>query len=395
MVKRRGNHEGSIYRRPNGKWQALVSFQGKRIAKTFYTKEESQRWIREMSRKRDKGVSYTWVQFSVEEYFADWLIGLQTTLRPNTFHQYQANIQRHILPELGRYRLVDVKHFHLEQFYVAKLENGVGARTIQLSHSILHSAFKKAKHLGLILDNPAALASRPKYERPAIKILSDDQVTQLLIAVEGHRIRPIVYLAVTSGMRQGELLGLRWGDMNWSQNTLRIQRQLQRIKGNGGLIFTNTKTKKSERTINLGNSIVDMLEEHHRDQKGTIDGSGSQESLIFPNSRGNPLEPRRLYKEFKEILSQTDLPDIRFHELRHTAASIMLSSGMPLIQVASQLGHAKTSTTSDIYGHLIPGLLPESVAKIEELVIPIAAELQQADRTPQILLRKRENIEEN
>jgi len=381
MAKRRGNHEGSISRRPNGKWQAQISLQGKRLGKTFASKEGCRKWIIEMARQSERGLSYNATQLCLKDYLVDWLIAKKNNVRPNTHHQYNANIRNHILPTLGHIKLSEVTPVHLEQLYALMAAEGVGSRTRQVTHSLLNASLKRATQLGIISSNPASRAERPKSTTSTMSILNDYQVRELLIAAEGKRIEAIIFLAVTSGMRQGELLGLKWGDIDWGQSTLRIQRQLQRIKGNGGLRLGSPKTTRSERTIRLGNKMIDKLLDHQRLQSTISDYQVATNGLLFPNSRGNPLEPRRLYKEFKELLKQAGLPDIRFHELRHTAASLMLSSGMKLVEVSNQLGHSKVSTTLDVYAHLVPGLGADSVAALEDLVIPIAAELQQSSNS--------------
>jgi integrase len=379
MAKRRRNHEGSIIKRPNGKYQAFVSIQRIRIGKTFSTCVECQKWIREMEIQNEEGLSFIESQISLTDYLADWLLWAKSSLRPNTLHQYRGNISNHIRPAIGEIRLFDLKPVHLERLYAQRAKSGVGARTIQISHTVLNKALKRAMRLGFITSNPAEYAQKPKYRRAKMTVLNDHQVRSLLIASKGIRIEPLVYLAATSGMRQGELLGLKWGDIHWEQESIRIQRQLQRIKGNGGLKLTSPKTRRSNRTINIGEAIVGKLSEHRESQWVLDEATAKAESLVFPNSKGNPLEPRRVYTEFKNLLAQTGLPDIRFHELRHTAASLMLSNGTPIVEVSNQLGHSKVSTTLDIYGHLIPGLKSQAVDALEDLVIPIAAELQQRD----------------
>ena len=173
----------------------------------------------------------------------------------------------------------------------------------------------------------------------------------------------------------GELLGLKWPNMDWAGSTVRVKRELQYVHGEG-LILNQQKTTSSIRTVQLGPQTLRKLMDHRKKQEFETGLVFQPDGLVFLSRRGHPMGQKGLRMDFKRLLKKAGLAEIRFHDLRHTAASLMLSSGMPVIKVARQLGHARASTTLDIYGHLIPGLEAESAAKIDELVTPIATELQ-------------------
>ncbi len=189
----------------------------------------------------------------------------------------------------------------------------------------------------------------------------------------------LYHLALSTGMRQGELLGLKWADLDWKKTTLKIQRQwTQKLKG--GFEFTTPKTNAGKRTIALGNTALETLRTHQQNQFIQMQKAGDRWNdmdMIFISRIGTPLDKHHLLKSFRKLLEDAGLPKIRFHDLRHTAASLMLNNGIPVIIVSRRLGHAKPSITLDVYGHLIPGKQWEAAALMDELLTPISIELPQ------------------
>jgi integrase len=206
-----------------------------------------------------------------------------------------------------------------------------------------------------------------------MKVLNDNQVRQLLISAQGHRWEALFHLAVVTGMRQMEMLGLKWSDLDWERGIIRVERQLSR-DSRDGVAYVSPKTHFGKRTVILGEKTLDLLRAHFEKQQALANGAGEKwidYGLIFTTSCGTPIDHRNLTREFKRLLSQADLPDIRFHDLRHTAASLMLNNNVAPIVVSRRLGHAKASITMDIYGHLIPGMQEEAARKMDNLVTPI------------------------
>ncbi len=369
MAKRRGNQEGAIYQKKNGRWQAQVSIGGRRISKSFPSKKESTGWIREVENQKGKGLNFTTFNLTFRDFFQQWLSLIKPRLRIKTWLQYKSIGDFHLLPKLGRIKLAQLTPTVIQGLYAEKLNSGVGTRSVQLMHAVLRNSLGFAERQGIIPSNPTKRVDKPAHAKTEMLVLNDDQVRRLLTAAAGHSIEVLLQLAIATGMRQGELLGLKWSDVDWASSTIKVQRQLQRIQS-VGLVFTQPKSKASVRTIQLGSMTLRKLMEHKDRQ--------DQGELIFPSSVGTPMEPRILLAQFKALLRLAGLPKIRFHDLRHTAASLMLMSGMNLMRITRQLGHSKPSITLDIYGHLIPGLESESAERLDELITPtIAAELQQ------------------
>ena len=375
--KNRGRNEGSISPRSNGRWRAQVSLCGKRLSRDFTTKVQCQRWIREVLDKKDQGFNFDGAQISLREFLEDWLITKEASLRPETHYQYSMTCRKYIIPLLGKLKLIELRPEHIQKLYQAEKQAGVGDRTIEMIHMVLHGALGHAVKLGLLSRNPtdATIPIRPKHKE--MKFYDETQVNQFLLSAKGDNYEMIYYLAIATGMRQSELLGLKWSDLDWRYKTIIVQRQLTRGKKDGDY-FTSLKTQAGYRTILLGNITIDKLREHYKIQQNEQKEMGErweENDLIFPSSIGTPLDQYNLYHKFKTLIQISGLPEIRFHDLRHTAASLMLNHGIPPIIVSRRLGHSKVSITLDIYGHLIQEMQNEAAELIDELISPIEVDL--------------------
>jgi integrase len=228
--------------------------------------------------------------------------------------------------------------------------------------------------------NPTDAVTPPRYQPDEMKFYDDTLVGQMLLAARGDRHEALYYLAVVTGLRQSELLALRWTDLDWVQKTLKIQRQLKRNDHDHGY-FTAPKTKSGKRSIDLGAETINKLRSHYQRQRleRLAAGNGWEENdLIFPTTIGTPLEHSNLLKTFKRFIQEAGLPEITFHALRHTAASLMLNHGIPAIVVARRLGHSKVSITQDTYGHLMPEIQSGAADLKDELVTPVEIQLHQS-----------------
>jgi len=374
----RGKNEGSISKRENGTYRAQVSIdKGKRVSATFKTKTEAQKWIRDQSLKLERGFDFQGSKITMGEYLPQWLENSKATLRDKTALNYGRTIKRHIIPSLGKVPLKDLTLAVIEKFYNKLNDTGVGPRTVRICHNIVHKSLEKALRYGLVTYNASQGASLPRYTHPEMQILDTAQVSQFLIAAHESPYKALYYLAVTTGMRQGELFGLKWSDLKWSESVIQIQRQSQRVDGMG-YQFVEPKTKAGKRTVMLGESTLQVLREHHEIlewQKAFAGNEWQENDLILPNSVGTPGDPSNLRKDFNNVLDRVGLPRIRFHDLRHTAASLLLNHNVPLIVVSRMLGHSKVSITLDIYGHLIHEMQDQAANTMEKLVAPVAVQL--------------------
>lgn len=377
MAKRRGNNEGSIYQRRNGRWVAQIRIDGKRIAKTFHTQKECQAWIRQMRDQIETGLNWTGSKISVGDYLNQWLQDIEGSIKPKTVRQYEGIVRNHLKPYLGKIRLQELQPYQIQQTYSKLKDQGHSQRNIQLVHGVIRRALGMAERQGLIGRNPVKAVLPPKVVAKEMKFLTDNQARQLLISAQGDRYETLYHLAITTGLRQGELIGLKWIDVDWAANTINVRRQLQPKRG-GGYSFEEPKTKAGKRIVQLGEGSMRLLAKHRKSQDVERLSEGWQDhGMIFPSRVGTPTGQRNLYRYFKRLLQKAGLPDIRFHDLRHTAATLMLMNGIPLIVVSRRLGHSKPSVTLDIYGHYLPGMQEQAAILMDELVTPIATKWQQ------------------
>jgi integrase len=380
MAKKRSNNEGSIYRRKSGSWRAMVSVNGKRVSYSAKTKAECQKWVRKMHNQLDQGWDFDGSQVILEEYLYQWLNMHKVTLRDHTIHRYMQIIKNHIVPHIGNLQLKDLHLARVESYYALLIDAGVGTRTIREVHAVLHKSLKKAVRYGYIQVNPAHGASLPRYKHAEMQILDENQVSQFLVASHNSRHMALYHLAVVTGSRQGELFGLKWSDLMWNSGILYIKRQVQQIPGQRWK-FIEPKTKSGRRSIRLGESTLQILREHleqQQEQKVKVGNRWQENDLVFPSSVGTPLNPSNLRIDYIRTLDAAGLPRIRFHDLRHTAASLMLNHGVAVIVVSKILGHAKPSTTMDIYGHLIHEMQEEAAQVMDDLVTPIRVEITES-----------------
>ena len=374
----RGRNEGSISRAPSGHWRAQTTpINGHRITRTFKTKLEALTWLRDMQAELQRGFDYQGSKTLLKVYLRDWLETSRIALRPKTADSYSRTMEKHIIPSLGDVPLKDLTPFQVEKFYAGLIEKGVGIRTVRLVHSILHCALERAVFQLLLTRNPAAHTALPRYKHGEMKVLDESQVNQFLLAAIDSPYVALYHLAVKTGMRQGELLGLRWSDLQWGSGRLNVQRQLQDVRGMG-CFFQEPKTRSGRRTLQLGEGTIQALREHSEfqlSQKGLAGQRWKENDLILPSKIGTPLNPSNLRLDFNRVIERAEVPRVRFHDLRHTAASLMLNNGIPALVVSKILGHSKPSITLDIYGYLYNEMQADAARLMDQLVSPIKINL--------------------
>jgi integrase len=371
--KIRGRNEGSLSKRPNGKWRAQISIMGKRISYGSQKKEECQTWLHKMQTKVSEGQNFDGSRQTVSEFMSTWLAGAKLSMRFTTWRQYQGLAKNYILPGIGKIKIMELRPDHLQHLFDSLIGKGIGYYAILKAHTMLRSALSRAVKLELIPKNPASLVVLPRKPATEMHILDESQVNRLLVASIGHRLEALIHLAIIGGMREMELLGLKWTDLDWGKQTLKVERQLLRAHGEG-IQFSSPKTKYGKRSLKLGSKTTEILRKHYNLQQEDRIKSGDQWrelGLMFPNHFGGPLEFRNLIRDYRILLQATGLPRIRFHDLRHTAASIMLNHNIPVIVVSRRLGHSKPSITLDIYGHLMANAQDEVAELLDEMITPI------------------------
>jgi integrase len=382
MAKRklkRANKEGSIFRRKDGSWRAQITMSGNRLSFSAPSHEECRDWVRKMLNKVDAGLTFDVMQLAFGDYLGNWLVNAKSTVRFTTFEQYSQISRDYIEPVLGKVKIYELKPEHIQHLYAIHLQNGASARTVRMVHCVIHRALNQAMQMGLIDRNPSSLVKPPRLPRNEMKFYDEAQVQAFLIAAETvqDRYLPLWKLAVTTGMRMGELLGLKWIDIESSTATLQVRRQLKVTRG-GGFHFAEPKSRAGLRSILLGKDTVLLLKAHEEKlhQHRMLLGDRWQENaLIFPSRIGTPTRPGKILLRFRKLTNLAGLPEIRFHDLRHTAASLMLNNGVPLIVVSKRLGHAQPSITLNVYGHMIPSMQEHAAELMDRITAPISIKI--------------------
>jgi len=376
-AKIRPKHEGTIFQRSNGSWRAQISIGGKRISFSALTESECQRWIR---RTQNQNGDLIWIAdktLTVGEYLESWLNTARIGLRTSTILNYERNLRMYINPDLGSIRLIDLNLARIERFYAGLLTKGAGPRTVRHVHSVLHRALERAVRYDLIARNPAHGAVLPKYNPPEMKVLDESQISRFLMAARDSPNEALYHLAIVTGMRMGELYGLTWDDLHWHPGELHVRRQAVNIRG-GGWTFAELKTRYGTRIIKLGEGTLNVLRAHKKRQELQIAFVGSRwqdNNLILPSAVGSPLNKSNMRKDFNRVLEAANLPHIRFHDLRHTAASLMMNHQVPILVASRRLGHSKPSVTLDIYSHLYQESQNEVAKQLDELVTAVLVEM--------------------
>lgn len=354
--------EGSIYRRADGLWVAAVS-EGPRHARTRTyrygrTRTEARAALEEVMAERRLGEPS---RLSLGVYLRRWLAD-GTEVRARTKIGYEQIVTNH-LSVLG-----DVPLAQLTAPDIQRLLNTLARtrkpQTVRNVHAVLRRALEQAVRWDLVPRNVAKLVVVPRSARPKMTALDAGQVNLLLASLAGDPLHPLVAVAVTTGMRQGELLGLTWANVDLPASRAKVEQQLTR-DGLGPL-----KTTASRRSVPLSGYVVTALREHRVRQLEArlAAGTDTEDGLVFVTSEGLPLTGWVVLRDLHAALDRAGLPRIRFHDLRHTAASLMLGEGIPLRTVMEILGHTTISTTADIYGHVAPEVSRRAAASMDRVL---------------------------
>jgi integrase len=368
-MSRRGHGEGSIYLRSDGRWAASISLEGGK-RKTFYgkTRKEVQEQLKTALYDQQKGMLATGPQQTVEQFCSQWLEAHKATIRIRSYERYEELMRLHIIPALGHHQLQKLTAQQIQSFYTKKLNDGLSPTTVNGLHAILHKALDDAVRLGVLARNVCDAVSSPRRAHYEIQPLSMEQSQQLLAAAKGHNMEALFVLALTTGMRRGEILALKWQDIDFAHNMLQVRRIFTRRPGNR-YIEAEPKTEKSRRSIMLAPLMVDLLKQHQARQVETKQQAGAswqERGLVFCTSLGTPLNPSKVIDRFKTLLKKANLPAIRFHDLRHSAATILLSMSVHPKVVQELLGHNQISMTMDIYSHVLPTMQKDAVNKLND-----------------------------
>jgi integrase len=317
-----------------------------------------------------KGLVFDAKGQTVGEYLERWFSdSVRDTVRQRTLEGYAHMVERHIVPSLGRVKLQNLTPAHVRALYRKRLDSGLSPRIVQYAHTTLNKALKQAVMGGLIPRNPAASVKSPRPRRPEIKPLDREQGRALFGAASGHRLEALYTVAVTAGLREGELLALRWEDVGLEgvAPALRVRRVLSEARS--GRIFEAPKSGKG-RSVRLTRKAAAALRAHRKrqlEERMARAGLWQEQGLVFPSEVGTPLSARNLQRHFKALLKRAGLPETtRFHDLRHTCATLLLRQGVHAKCVQELLGYADISLTLNVYSHVLPDMGDAAAGAMDE-----------------------------
>ena len=375
-AKARGNGEGSIFRRTDGRWCAQVSLGyegGRRKRKTVYgdTRREVKDQLTKLMHDKQRGLPVSMERQTVEQFLKHWLEDLaRPSIRPSTYRSYEQLVRIHIAPRIGRVQLSKLTPQHVQTLLQDCSGSGLSPRTVAYIHATLRNALNRAVRWDLLVRNPAALVDPPRAEQHEFRVLTVEEAGRFLNAIKDHRLEGLYTVAISLGLRQGEALGLTWNDVAFDAGTITIRGQLQRVDGK--LQIVPTKTSRSRRTIALPAVTLNALRRHRvrqLEERTAAGGRWQEYDFVFTTTIGTPLDGRNVTQDFQQLLLRNGLPRLRFHDLRHTAATLLLAQGVHVRTIMEILGHSQISLTMNTYAHVMPTMQRDAAEKMDAILL--------------------------
>ena len=371
---------GTIRQRPDGRWEARFTVgrdpgTGKQIQRSVYgsTQKEVRQKLAQITAAIDNGTYIAPRKMTVGQWLDIWTAEYLNHVRPRTVEAYQCQIKNHIRPALGAIRLEELNAHTVQSFYngLGKPQGdkpGLSAKSIKNVHGILHKAIQQAVTVGYLKFNPADACTLPRVERKELKPLDEDATARFIEAVKGHRYETVFLVTLFTGMREGEVLGLTWDCVDFDRGTVTINKQLQKTTG-GGSVYILSPTKNGRgRVIAPAPFVMGLLREQQRRQaewKLKAGPAWEDSGLVFTNEAGGHLSHHTVYHNFKMVVASIGMPEVRFHDLRHSFAVASIRSGDDIKTVQGNLGHATAAFTLDVYGHVTEQMKQASAQRME------------------------------
>ena len=371
--------QGHIRRRGKDSWAVVIN-----LGRDPLTRKRRQLWrsvkgrkrdaealLAQLIHQRDTGIDQPPGKIALGEFLERWLVQHAVpNVAPATLNQYQWAIRRRIAPVLGAIPLTKLRPAHIQEFYARVQAEGLSAKSTLHLHRLLREALQHGVLWQVLSRNPAAAVESPRPRRYEPIMLSVEDSRRVLTVAQETPLGALIHTALMTGLRRGELLGLRWRDLDFDGATLHVQQTAQWLAGRGWE-FREPKTSRSRRPVALASVTIDVLKEHRRKQleERLALGPGYQDfDLAFASPAGTPTDPAGLRRKWKRIAAAAGLPTLRFHDLRHAHATLMLVSGVHPKVVSERLGHSTVAITMDTYSHVLPHIQSEAAQGLERLL---------------------------
>lgn len=381
--------QGYVRQRAKGTWTVVINLgpdpiTGKRrqLARTVRgSKREADALCIKLLHERDSGLHQAANRITVADYLKHWLTAYaEPNTAPRTYARYEEIVRVHLVPALGRYVLSRLRPAQIQSYYAAALKagradgrGGLSAQTVVHHHRVFREALQQAVRWQILARNPADAVTPPRPVRREMRFLNPKDIGRLLDACEDDDLRTLIFVALATGLREGELLALRWSDLDLKAGHLQVMRTIHYL-GKEGLTFGEPKTRRSRRRVSLSKETTRVLTLHRTRQleRRLLLGSAYAEGdLVFASETGAPVRPYTIAPRFGRVVRAARLEHMRFHDLRHTSASLLLAAGIHPKVVSERLGHSTVNLTLDTYSHVLPGL-QEQAAQSMDAYLPKA-----------------------
>ncbi len=392
MAKKRANGEGNIRKRANGSWEGRYSVveNGQTVRRSVYgkTQAEVRKKLSSVTFDLDNGIYVKPETITVAEWFDAWKTEYLSDVKPSTKEQYGYLGKIHIKPFLGSYKLQKVNAPLIQRFYnesqkphaITIVENdkkrilncsGLSAKSVKNLHGVLHKCFAQAVLSGYIKTNPCDSCILPRVEKKEMNVIQGDNITLFLQAIKGDTFENLYFIDLFTGLRQGEIIGLTWDCVDFDKGIIKVEKQLRndRMQGRGNYTFSSPKNGKF-RLIKPAPLVMDALKKERAEQaKNRLKyGFENKDNLVFTNEIGEHVSSRTVYNHVKLILEKIGLGNIRFHDLRHTYATLSIQNGDDIKTVSENLGHATVAFTLDVYSHVTEEMKANSADRMQKFI---------------------------
>ena len=362
MAKRRSNGEGNIRKRKDGRWEGRYTAghnpqNGKQIIKNVLGKTQSEvkeKLKRAMEESKKVDITRTG-KYTVSDWMEEWFENVaKLKVRPSSHQTYRGYIDHHIAPNIGNTPLEKLSTMDLQKLYrklmntgrVERIEaqdqpKGLSAKTVRNINQVISSAMDFAVAQKIISENPCKAAALPKLEHKEMQTIPSEQLQAFLSEAKATGVYEMYYIELATGLRRGELLGLKWTDIDWKNGIIKVRRSIARV--NGKTVESPLKTKNSYRAVTISSQAIEVLKQHK---------AKTNDAYVFPSPSGGPISPDSVNNMLKRVLARAGIPKVRFHDLRHTFATIALQNGVDIKTVSGMLGHFSAGFTLDTYAHV-------------------------------------------